>query len=306
MNWSTMIPWYAPTNVKIWRRRLVSPRTVVFVLVFLGIIISEMRFDWMEKTAGAYLVTTNAHRPKSGTIWEQGLKVDSARQELTQFADQRQHLQQKAREAESLAQVIDTIEQGTGAMISAEHFLSLYLQLPPVLATEIISPYTLLTFTCSGQWQRTYLEREDNQVQIYLLDAKSQVMHRLIIGSALINYVERGEVAIRTGLDQLSDFKSYIYEPDQFFDALNTLPEEQRQRVLPHPETLLRTSGRIHRIGISENAVGNTLDIGFEVEDIQGVKVILVQGVAADVRRLQYVLTGDGSFEWPWARELSP
>lgn len=300
-----MIPWYAPANVKTWRRRLVSPRAMVLALVFLGIIISEFRFDWMEKTAGAYLVTTNAHRPKSGTIWEQGLMVDSARQELTQFADQRQQLQQKVREAESLAQVIDTIEQGKGAMISAEHFLSLYLKLPPVLSTEIISPYTLLTFTCSGQWQRAYLEREDNQVQVYLLDAKSQVVHRLIIGSALIGYIERGEVAIRTGLDQLSDFKSSVYDPDQFFDALNALPEEQRRRVLPHPETLLRISGRIHRIGISETAVGNVLDIGFEVEDVQGLKVILVQGIAADVRRLQYELSGS-AFGWPWGRELSP
>lgn len=301
-----MIPWYAPTNVKTWRHRLVSPRAVVLVFIFLGIITSELRFDWIEKTAGAYLVTTNALRPKSGTIWEDGLRVDSARQELTQFADQRQHLQQKVREAESLAQVIDTIDQGKGAMISAEHFLSLYLKLPPVLSTEIISPYTLLSLSSSGQWQRTYLEREDNHVQIFLLDSKSQVVHRLNIGPSLMGFIERGEVAIRTGLDQLSDFKSHIYQADQFFDALNTLSEEQRLRVLPHPETLLRISGRISRIGISENAVGNTLDIGFEVEDAQGLKVILVQGMAADVRRLQYALAGRNALGWPWAGELSP
>lgn len=276
------------------------------VMVLLGVVITEVRFDWLEKIVGAYLVTTNAHRPKSGTIWEQGLKVDSARQELTQFADQRQHLQQMMRKAESLAQVIDTIEQDQGAMISAEHFLSLYLKLPPVLSAEIISPYTLLTYTSSGKWQRTYLERLDDQVQVYLLDVRSQVVHRFNLNSVLLGYIERGEVAIRTGLDQLSDFSSHIYKADRFFDVLSTFPDEQRMRVLPHPETLLRISGRIHRIGISENAVGNAVDIGFEVEDVQGLKVILVQGAADDVRRLQYELEGGATFEWPWTRELSP
>ncbi len=301
-----MIPWYAPTNIKVWRRRLVSPRSVVLILVMLTMVMTELRFDWIEKAVGAYLVTTNVYRPKSGTIWEKGLKVDSARQQLTQYADQRENMQREVRKAESLAQVIATLEEGKGAMISADHFLSLYTQLPPVLSHEIVSPYTLLTLASDGRWQRTFLERQDNQVQVYMLDGQSQVIHRLGIGSVLLGYIERGEVAVRAGLDQLSDFTGHIYEAGQFFSALDGLPTQIREKVVPQPEALLRISGRIRRVGISDTILGDTVDVGFEVQDADGLKVILVQGMADDVRHLQKKLEDRSFSGWPWSGERRP
>lgn len=301
-----MIPWFAPTNFKAWRRRLISLRSVVLLLVMFTVVMTELRFDWIEKTVGAYLVTTNAYRPKSGTIWEKGLKVDSARQALNQYADQRQNIQSQVRKAESLARVIDTLGDGKGAMISAEHFLSLYAKLPPLLSHEIVSPYTLLTLTSGGQWQRTFLERQDGQVDLYMLDARSQVIHRLSIGSVLLGYIERGEVAVRAGLDQLSDFAGHIHTAEQFFKALDTLPEQMREQVVPQPEALLRTNGRIRRVGISDSTMDDTVDIGFEVADVDGPKVILVPGVAGAVRHLQSLLEGEPAYGWPWSGEDQP
>jgi len=283
-----------------------APRLVVLALVLVTMAMTELRFDWVEKTVGAYLVTTNSQRPKSGTIWEQGLQTDSARQTLAQFADQRQNMQREVRQATSMGQVMANIDEGRGAMISADHFLALYLKLPPVLSHEIVSPYTLLTLTNSGQWQRTFLERQDQQLLIYMLDAQNQVVYRLNIGSVLLGYIERGEVAIKTGLDQLSDFAAHIYPAERFFSVLNTLPEEVRKGVVAHPEDLLRITGHIRRIGISESALGDVTDLGFEVESLDGLKVILVQGVRDDVRRLQQALDGGSAFGWPWTGEGRP
>lgn len=301
-----MIPWYTPINFSAWSRRLLSPRAVVLVLVLAALSVSELRFDWMETAVGAYLVTTNTYRPQSGTIWEQGHKVDSARQTLAQVATQRLTIQQEARQAESLGQVISSLAKEKGAMISADHFLALYLKLPPVLSNEIASPYTLLSFTSIGKWQRTFLEKQDRQLVIYLLDTQNQVIHRFNIGPELIGHIERGEVAVSSSLDQLSDFAGHIYPADRFFASLNALPEKVRKNIVAHPEQLLRVSGRIRRVGISDGNFGDSVDLGFEVDSPQGAKVILVQGIRDSARRLQDDLDAGSSSGWLWTGEARP
>lgn len=301
-----MTPWYAPENLNAWHRRLISPRAVVLVLLMAALLITELRFSWCEIVVGDYLVTTNAYRPKSGTIWEQDREADSARQTLAQYADQRQNVMREVRQAETMGQVIANIGPGKGVMISADHFLELYLKLPPVLSHEIVSAYTLLTYTSTGQWQRTFIERQDQQVLVFMLDGQNQVVYRLSIGSVLLGHIERGEVAIRAGLDQLSDFAAHIYPAERFFEVLNTYPQQMRQEILAHPEELLRINGRIRRVGISEVGLGDSVDLGVEVEDAEGLKVILIQANAGSVRQLQQSLDGDGTFSWPWSREDRP
>jgi hypothetical protein len=297
-----MIPWYAPVNFSAWIRRALPPRVVVLAVAVAILAATEMRFDWMEKTAGAYLVSTNTYRPQLGAIWEQGHKADSARQALAKFANQRHNIQREAQQAGSMGQVISSIIDEKGAMVSADHFLAVYLKLPPMLAAEIVSPYQLLAYSNGGTWQRTLLEKQDGHLHIYLLDTQNQVIDRMQLGPELIGHIERGEVAISSSLDQLSDFDA-VYSADRFFSSLNTLPEAVRKKIIAHPEDLLRVSGRIRRVGLSSRGFGDAVDLGFEVEASEGVKVILMQGGRDEVRRLQNSLSAGSTRRWPWREE---
>lgn len=281
-----------------WRKRQISLRMAVLIMIVVTLVTTELLFDWAEKSLGAYLVTTNNHRPKLGAIWEQGRQSDSARQTLAQYANDRRNTQRQVRRADTLGQLLDSIDSVQGAMVSASRFLDLYLKLPPVLSNEIVSPYTLLSLTSSSRWQRTFLERQDNQVLIYLLDGQNQVIHRLTIGSVLRTHVEHGEVAIRSGLDQLSEFAGHIYPAEKFFASLNRFPRADRERIIAHPEVLLRISGAIRRVGISEATLGEAVDLGFEVDGLDGPRVILMQGVNPDVRRLQNELDPGTRLDW--------
>ena len=301
-----MIPWYAPTDMNIWRRRLLVPRSVVLICLLAVAGITEFRFDWIEKAVGAYLTSTNAYRPRSGAIWEKGREADSARTVLAQYADQRQNLQREVRQAVSLGQLVSNLGEDKGAMISSEHFIELYLKLPPVLSHEIVSPFTLLTHQSDGRWQRTFLERQGNGLLIYMLDANNQVIHRLSIDQILLAHIERGEVAIRTGLDQLADFNGRIYPAERFFKALDGLPAEERTRIVAHPEDLLRVEGRIERVGISERMIGDAVDLGFEVSGLDGPRVVLMQGARDEVRRIQRMLEENATTVWPWMRKEQP
>lgn len=298
-----MIHWYDPTDMKNWCRRLLVPRSVILVCLLLLLGITEFRFDWIEKAVGAYLTTTNAHRPRSGAIWDKGREADSARSTLAQYAAQRRHLQREVRQATSLGQLLSNLGDDKGAMISSEHFIELYLKLPPVLSHEIASPFTLLSRRSGGQWQRTFLERKNDQLHVYMLDADNQVMHRLSIGQLLLAHIQRGEVAIRTGLDQLADFNGRIYSAERFFAALSDLPEEERNRVVAHPEDLLRVNGRIERVGISDRVMGDAVDLGFEVNGLDGPRVVLMQGAQDQVRRIQRMLDDGSGMGWPWRQE---
>jgi hypothetical protein len=301
-----MTPWHTPPNFKAWFRRLLAPRMVMLLLAVAGLAMTEVRFNWVERVAGAYLETTNPYRPQSGTIWDQDRRTDMARQTLAEYANQRQSVQREVRQAGSLSQVVANIADDTGVMISADHFVDLYLKLPPVLSHEIMSPYTLLTHMTGGQWQRAFLERHDKQLSIHLLDAQNQVLHRLNVGPLLLGHIERGEVAIQAGLDQLMDFAAHIYPAERFFKVLNTFPEDVQKRIISHPQDLLRVRGRIRRIAISSGAFGDAVDLGFEVEGLDGPRVILMQGDREDVRRFQRVLEGGSGPGPTWTGEARP
>jgi hypothetical protein len=302
----SMVNLCAPENLKQWARRLLAPRAFGIVLILTTLGGTELRFDWVEQSVGAYLATTNAYRPESGTVWDQGHQTEQARQALSQYMSQRQNVQMEARRATSLGQVVSGITDERGAMISAEHFVELFLALPPVISHEIISPFTLLAQLSSGQWQRTFFERQDQQLSIYLLDNQNQVLHRLVVGSGLLEHILRGEVAVSSSLAGLSDFANHIYPAQRFFELLNSYPEAVRQGILAHPDDLLHISGRIVRVGISDRVSEDVIDLGFEVEGTQGLKVILTQGNADDVRRLQRALEGRTRFGWSLLEKESP
>lgn len=276
---------------------------VLASLVF-AFFLTEFRFNWIEILTGRYLVTTNSARPQSGAIWDQGQQSRLARETLADFMSQRQSAQREARLATTLGQVVEGLGSGGGAMISADHFVELYLKLPPVLSDEMVSSFTLLSQLSGGKWQRVYFDLQADQLHLFFLDGQNQVLHRVSIGSSLLAHIKRGEVAINSRLDQLSDLAGHIYPADRFFSVLDTFPPDVRKGVVPHPEDLLRASGNLKRVGISADGFFDTVDLGFEVDSAQGPKVILMQGRCDAVRQIQRVLDGGRFFQWPGLREM--
>lgn len=292
-------PWYSPVTATQWLRRLVSPHTLALLLICIALIFTELHFDWLEHLLGNYLSTTNAYRPQSGAIWEQGNQVDSAREALVAYSSQRQNSRIEAQRSTSMGQVVGNIADDKGAMISADHFIELFLNLPPAISHEIISPYRLLAELSAGNWMRTFFEQQAGQMTVYLLDEQNQVLDRMTLVPELLDYIKRGEVAVTMGLDRMADFAAHIYPADRFFKVLSGLSEDVRAGIIPRPEDLLRIPGRIRRVGISEVPQSDMVDLGFEIESLDGPKVILTQGRYEDVQRLQYTLEGRTFFSLP-------
>ena len=285
-----MSDWIEPNNLSEGVRRLLVPRNGLLVLMVVALVVLEMRFDWTERLLGAYLVTTNNHRPESGAIWEVGHQTTAAREALEALVSERQNLQNQAEEAVSLADVLSQLAQRDSLMLSADQFLRLYGALPTALRHEVVSPYRLLTLIHDGRWERTFFQKQGQgeaaAVALHLLDGHNNVLRTLTITETVREYIERGEVAVAGRLTSLSDFAKQIYPADRFFQALEALPESVQQGILPQPETLLTSPDRIQRVGISSEAYDGSVALGFESEGADGPRVILLQGREWDVWQL--------------------
>ncbi|MGD9017111.1 MAG: hypothetical protein PVH30_06990, partial [Desulfobacterales bacterium] len=230
-----------PYNLHEWIRRLVSPRSVGVVMLILIAAVSELRFDWIERAVGAYLVTTNPVRPESGAIWEKGHRSLSAQDTLEQLVADRLASQREAQTSESFSQILQGLSNTEQVVISADHFRELYVGLPPDLAGEMISPYAMISLLNRRDWERTVFQKSSVGMTVYLLNSKNGVLRQLALPERLIARIERTEQAVGRQLEDIPAFSNRIYDAGRFFAALEGLPEDVRRNIIPWPETLLET-----------------------------------------------------------------
>lgn len=254
--------------------------------------VSEFRLHWVESFLGAYLASTNAERPESGMIWEQGRRTRSALSVVEQMAGDREAQQRRARNAGSLGEVLAVLAPGQAVMLSAEHFRELYQKLPPALAHELISPFELLRLAGEGRWSRTYLERSSDGLMIYLLEPGNQVLRQFRLSDAPLALVARRSEGVEQTLEQNPAFRGRIYAAERFFAVLSEMGDEERRGVLPQPERLLGVAAQIARVGVSDEALGGFVELGFEVRTPSGPRVLSLQGQDWAVWRLRARMEG--------------
>ena len=288
-----MNSWTAPHDTGEWLRRLFAIRPLVVTLLICLVGISELRFDWAEQMVGRFLATTNASRPESGSIWEKGHRAASAHQALDQIITDQQTIQREARSAQDFSQIAQTLAKGQDVILAASHFQMLYSALPPERAGELLSPYTLIRMRSQGQWDRTFFEPADQGFNVYFLNRDNRVLHQLQIDNRLLERIEQGESVRSESLDHLPQFSERIYGAEQFFKALEQMPEDLRRNIIPWPENLLKAPGRIRRAGISDEVLSGYIEIGLEIEDNQRSRVVLFQGRDWAVGRLRAHLEGE-------------
>ncbi len=271
--------WFEPRNFKEWLARAFGLRPILLALLIAGVFVSELRFDWIERSLGAYLVKTNSERPESGAIWNVSHRKTIAQKTLEQIITDRMTTRREARDAATLVEIAKSLSsEKEGVMMSPDHFKSLYLGRPPAVAQEILSPFELVRFFSDGYWDRTYFEKNNTGLIIYFLDGQNRVLNQLKVSSDLLYQISKHEFARNGTLEDLANFENRIYRADKFFKALDALPEEVRRGVIARPEVLLKIPGRIIRVGISDETLFGFIELGFEFEAVEQKKIFFIQG----------------------------
>ncbi|MDL2269972.1 hypothetical protein LJC41_08425 [Desulfosarcina sp. OttesenSCG-928-G17] len=274
-----MAVWPEATHFKTRILTGISLRGIVMVMVTLAVMISEIRFDWVEKVLGSYLATTNTHRPESGNIWEQGRLRKVAAQTLERITTDQITVQREVREATSLTQLVERLSGTRGITVSAEWFKQLYGKIPEVAARAIFSPAYMLRISAEKSWDRVYLERENDRVGIYLLDHGNHVINYTTINSDQLALTGEGSMQVISGsVSDYPEFSGRIYPAARFFMALDTLPPETQQSILSWPGPVLAMEGTPVRVGISDEVRGTVIPIAIEMETPLGPQVVMATG----------------------------
>jgi hypothetical protein len=293
-----MNAWSHPQTIGDWLKGMVALRPIVLVLLLSLALIAELRFDWAEHLVGRYLVTTNPFRPESGAIWEKGHRTEDARQVLEKIVTDKQAVQREARDAQNFTQIAQALSRGIELIISADHFRHLYNELPPELAAELLSPYTVVRIVSKNDWDRAFFEPGASGFSIYFLNKDNRVLQQLTVSADMLARMEHGETPRIDRLENLPQFANRIYAADRFFRALESVSEDVRRQAVPWPENLLKSPGRVSRVAISDEVLSGYIELGFELEEPTQTRVILLQGRDWAVARIRAVLEGE-TFESP-------
>lgn len=273
-----MPSWSQPKDAKEWMVRKASFRTAVLILSVFVIGILEFRFSWMEYLVGRYLIATNAHRPESGTVWDRGRMQKVATQTLEQMVTHKLAVQRDAQEATNLPDLIAGLSASQGTMISASQFKRLYANIPRTVADTMFSPIFMLRISAEGSWDRVYLEREAQQVGIYLLDRDNNVLGHTNISQRQLSTSDLEQSTGAKTLDDLPEFSGRTYPADQFFMVLDTLSEEIQRGILAQPERLLVADGIPARVGIGDEVQSGLIRIAVEMETSKGIQILSAMG----------------------------
>ena len=285
-----MTAWSEPQDLKTWILKGFSLRGAVLFLVTLSIVISEVRFSWMEVLVGHSLAVTNSRRPESGNVWEQGRLKQVATRTLEQMVTKKLTARREAHEAASLAQLIDSLTPSQGTMISAAHFKTLYSKLPEASARGIFSPVLMLRISAEKSWERVYLERENDQVGIYLLDHDNNVLSYTTMTETQISTTGIASPALTGSLDDQPEFAGRIYPADRFFMALGSLAPETQQAVIARPGIILGADGYPARVGISDEVIADRIRIAVEMQTPRGLQILLTTGQEWAVWKVRQML----------------
>jgi len=304
-----MPAWSEPQDLKTWMVRGLSFRGTVLFLSVIAILISEVRFSWVEVLVGRYLAVTNSHRPESGSVWEQGRLKQVATQTLEQMVTRQNTAQREAREATSLPQLIDGLSTSQGTMISAAQFKTLYSQIPEAAARTLFSPILMLRISAEKSWDRVYLERENGQVGIYLLDRGNNVLSYTTLTDQQLKSTGTESPILAGTLEGQPEFAGRIYPADRFFMALDSLSPETQRGVLSQPGTLLAAEGTPVRVGVSDEVSADMIRIGVEMDTAQGRQILLTMGQEWAVWQVRMLLEprlskpSSSKSLWPLRRE---
>ena len=285
-----MSVWTAAQDRKVGMLPGLSFRGMVMGLALLAVLMSEVRFSWVEFLMGRYLAVTNSHRPERGNVWEQGRLKQVATQTLEQMVNRQLSARREAQEATSLPQLIEGLPASQGTIISAARFRTLYSQLPEAVARSLFSPILILRISAEKSWDRVYIERENGTVGIYLLDRGNNVLSYATLTDHQLHSSSVETTARSATLDSQPEFAGRIYPASRFFMALDTLPPETKRGVLPAPAALLAVEGTPLRVGISDEVNADMIRIGVEMDTPQGPRVVLTTGQAWAVWQVRMLL----------------
>ncbi|HCY83891.1 MAG TPA: hypothetical protein DHV36_02020 [Desulfobacteraceae bacterium] len=284
--------WYDSPGAGESAKRLFSLLNLSLMVVTLVVVASEFRFDWVEKLAGRYLISTNESRPETGSIWETGRHAVNAHHSLDQIIIKNETARQTVREADSFQSLARGLGAGEWANLDKDRFRQLYLSLPRIRRNALIEPARLVWLLNGTLTDRIFCEGRMGGIKIYFIDSGNRVIHSIDLDDTdAAKSPETSQTAAT--LDTLPGFSGRIYPAGLFFDAVFKLPQDMVPDLISDAQALLSRTGTIQRVGIWNASENGFITLGFEFVHLGEHEVVQIRAREWAVWQLGLILKGE-------------
>ncbi len=284
--------WYDATGPGEWVRRGFSFLNLGIAVFTLLLLVSEFRFDWCETLVGRFLMSTNADRPETGSIWETGRHTRNARNSLNDIILRKINMEKNVRSAGSFIELANGLGAGEWVNLDKERFKQLYLSLPPHARQTLIEPARLVWLLNGSTTARIFCEGRVGGIKIYFIDSGNRVIRQMDLDDGKMeNFSGAGDAP--GSLDSQPGFSGTIYPADLFFEAVFKLPQDMVPDLIQDAETLLDQPGTLSRVGIWNSAELGYIRLGFEFSRLGQTRVVEVRAREWAVWQLTLILKGE-------------
>ena len=255
--------------------------SLLTLLLTLGALALEFRYNYAEKAIGRYLAWHNLSRQESGQIWDTVSVSETVQQQLEDLVrDRKQQTsldEQTIREIEDLIELVYAREK---VILGRDQFLEMYNRFPLYQKTMIIEPIELLDLIgkLTG-WQRTLIEFAEGNLNFYLIDGLNNVLEQRSLGAEFVNFLLMEKQSRSSGLDGISSFNGPRYSSAVFYEAWSRLDPQQRNAIPLSEDELIAWRYRLQRVAVNHGSlIGDRMAIGFELSGDEGLTTVQALG----------------------------
>ncbi|MCI0513284.1 hypothetical protein L0128_08745 [candidate division KSB1 bacterium] len=267
-------------------RRLAHPNCLLGMVLIIIFLILEGNFDVLEIGLGKMIAWTNSLRPRSGPVWHREIQAEIATREVQSIEEIPPVAEPEILPVENLSELLAILEQKEEVRITRKNFLSIYTNLPYLVAQRIISPYDLLILQENPNWQLTLLARIGQDLRVYFVDAENQILHDSYFSFMDYEHELKTVDQSESELEEIEEFQGRIVTRVDFFRAYNPLPMNIKIFIMNDPMQLIRWGDALKYIAISRYIVAGAVTVAFQIQMGPSRTIVRYQASEIAVTRL--------------------
>jgi len=243
----------------------------LFVLSFF-----EIKLNLLEKMGGSFLKWHNHERQKLGRMWDLKEKSVVAMGQLNELLIEKEKKREKIKDIESFNELFEFLKTDRLISLTKNQFIRIYRRLPLITSNKIIAPDDLINYFHRSDWDKTFIFKKENNLEIIMVDGNYGVLNSILISEKNAKYLANFNKTLHTSLENIEELSSRIYDVREFMEALYKMSQAERNMVIYDPSEFLGWENRLKRIGISEISENNKVQIGFEIHSLNEKKVVII------------------------------
>ncbi len=269
----SIIPIKKPT---VWFLKIFNLNSIGIFFFLFALAFFEIKLNLLENMGGSFLKWHNHERQKLGRMWDLKEKSVVAMGQLNELLIEKEKKREKIKDIESFNELFDLLKTDRLISLTKNQFIRIYKRLPLIISNKIIAPDDLINYFHRSDWDKTFIFKRENNLEIIMVDGNYGVLNSILISEKNAKYLANFKKTLHTSLENIEELSSRIYDVREFMEALYKMSQAERNKFIYNPSEFLGWENRLKRIGISEISENNLVQIGFEIHSFNKKKVVII------------------------------